>query len=129
LYFIIYWVLTYWLHGAAFTSACHLSLSWAYQWINPGLNHQFVFHNMICLYGKELFAPHPTPELEYYPLSAVHDCLFNIFAATLRIGGHSIICNLRMCHAVVIGTHLSWLYCILWWISYKNWFRKYSQYV
>jgi hypothetical protein len=26
----------------------------------------------------------PTPKLKYHPLSAVRDCLFNIFAATLR---------------------------------------------
>jgi len=29
-------------------------------------------------------APRPTPKLEDHPLSAVHDCLFNIFAATLH---------------------------------------------
>jgi hypothetical protein len=42
------------------------------------------------------------------PLSAVHDCLFNIFAATLHIGGRSSIRNLRTRHAMVTGTHLSW---------------------
>jgi hypothetical protein len=30
-------------------------------------------------------APRPTPKLEDHPLSAVHDCLFNIFAAILHI--------------------------------------------
>jgi len=39
-------------------------------------------------------------------LSAVRDCLFNIFAATLHIGGRSSIRNLRTRHAVVAGTHL-----------------------
>ena len=38
---------------------------------------------------------------------AVSNCLFNIFTATLRIGGCSSIHNLSMCHAVVTGTHLS----------------------
>ena len=38
-------------------------------------------------------------------MSAVHDCLFNTFAATLHIGGGSSIRNLRTCHAVVTGTH------------------------
>jgi hypothetical protein len=38
-------------------------------------------------------------------LSAVHDCLFNLFAATLHIGGRSSIRNLRTRHAVVTGTH------------------------
>jgi len=38
-------------------------------------------------------------------LSAVHDCLFNLFAATLHKGGRSSIRNLRTRHAVVTGTH------------------------
>jgi hypothetical protein len=29
-------------------------------------------------------APRPTPKIEDHPLSAVRDCLFNIFAAILR---------------------------------------------
>jgi hypothetical protein len=33
-----------------------------------------------------------------------HDYLFNLFAATLHIGGHRR--NLRTCHDVVTGTHL-----------------------
>ena len=41
------------------------------------------------------------------PLVAVRDCLFNIFAATLHIGGRSSIRNPRTRHAVVTGTHLS----------------------
>jgi hypothetical protein len=41
-------------------------------------------HNIIIFYGKELLAPHPTPKLEDHPLSAVRDCLFNVFAATLH---------------------------------------------
>jgi hypothetical protein len=55
-----------------------------------------------------LFAPHPKPKLDCHPLSAVRDFLFNIFAATLHIGGCSSIHNLRTCHAVVTGTHSSW---------------------
>ena len=45
-----------------------------YQWINPGWRHHFIFCNLIRYYGEELFAPHPTLKLEYYPLSAVFDC-------------------------------------------------------
>ena len=41
-------------------------------------------------------------------MSAVHDCLFNIFAAILHTGGRSSNRNLKTCHAVVTGTHLSW---------------------
>ena len=51
-----------------------------------------------------LLAPRPTPKLEDHPL-AVHDCLFNLFAATLHVGGRSSIRNLRTRHAVVTGTH------------------------
>jgi hypothetical protein len=32
-----------------------------------------------------LLVPRSTPKLEEHPLSAVRDCLFNIFAATLHI--------------------------------------------
>jgi hypothetical protein len=54
-------------------------------------------------YG-ELLAPRPTPKLEDHPLSAVRDCLFNIFTATLHIGGRSSIRNLRTRHAVMTGS-------------------------
>jgi hypothetical protein len=40
--------------------------------------------NIIIFYGEELLAPRPTRKLEDHPLSAVHDCLFNVFAATLH---------------------------------------------
>ena len=40
--------------------------------------------NMIRFYGDELLALRPIPKLEDHPLSAVRDCLFNIFAATLH---------------------------------------------
>jgi len=39
-------------------------------------------------------------KLEDHSLSAVLDCLFDIFAATLHIGGRSFIRNLRTRHAV-----------------------------
>jgi len=37
---------------------------------------------MIRFYGEEFLAPCPTPppQLEDHPLSAVRDCLFNIFS-------------------------------------------------
>jgi len=53
-----------------------------------------------------MLAPCPTPKLEDHPLSAACDCLFNIFAATLHIGGHSSVRDLRTHHAMVTGTHL-----------------------
>ena len=49
--------------------------------------------------------PRPTTKLEDHPLLAVRDCLFNLFTATLHIGGHSSIRNLRTRHAMVTGTH------------------------
>jgi len=38
-------------------------------------------------FGEELLAFRPNPKLEDHFLSSVRDCLFNIFAATLQIGG------------------------------------------
>jgi hypothetical protein len=35
-------------------------------------------------YGEGLSAPRPTTKLEDHPLSAVRDCLFSIFVATLH---------------------------------------------
>ena len=66
----------------------------------------FMIRNKISFYREELLATRPAPKLEDHPLSAVHDCLSNIFAATLHIGGRSSILNLRTHHAVVTGTHL-----------------------
>jgi len=40
-----------------------------------------------------LLAPRPTPKLEDHPLSAVRDCLFNIFSDTIHIGGRSSVRN------------------------------------
>ena len=67
----------------------------------------WTFRNKIRFYGEELLAPRPTPKLEDYPLSTVHDCLFNIFAASLHIVGRSSIRNLRTRNAVVTATLLS----------------------
>jgi hypothetical protein len=67
----------------------------------------YTFRNRTRFYSDELLAPHPTPKLEDHLLSAVRDCLFNIAAAILHIGGLSSIRNLRTRHAVVTGTHLS----------------------
>ena len=60
----------------------------------------FFFH------GEELLVPRPTPKLEDHPLSAVRDCLFNLFTAPLHIGGRSSIRNLRMHHAVVTDSQI-----------------------
>jgi hypothetical protein len=43
------------------------------------------FRNRISFYSGVLLAPRQIPKLEGHPLSAVLDCLFNIFEATLSI--------------------------------------------
>ena len=82
-------------------------LGWSYQSISPGLSLcLWIFCNKIRFLSEQLLAPRPNSKLEDHPLSAVCDCLFNIFAATLHIRGRSSIRNLRTRHAVVTGTHL-----------------------
>ena len=49
----------------------------------------------------------PKPNLEDHSLSAVRECLFNIFAAILHTGGRSSVRSLRTRHAMVTGTHIS----------------------
>jgi hypothetical protein len=72
-----------------------------------------MIRNKASFYGEELSTPPPTPCLGDHPLSAVRDCLFNIFAATVHIGGRSSIRNLWSGHGVVtdagVWTGSSWL--------------------
>jgi hypothetical protein len=77
------------------------------QSINPGPRFTLWQFRNLRFYGDELLAPRPTSKLEDHPLSAVQDCLFNIFAATLHTGGRFSIRNLRTRRAVVTGAHLS----------------------
>jgi hypothetical protein len=65
-----------------------------------------MFRNKASFHREELSAPRPTPRLEDHPLPVVRDCLFEIFAATLHIGGRPSTRNLRTLHVVVTGTHL-----------------------
>jgi hypothetical protein len=88
-----------------FTSSLHWSLPWARLiqsitphpiYVNfpklrfsirrtfPSTRHCLTLHNKITFYG-ELLVLRPTHELEDSPLSAVRNCLFSIFAATLYI--------------------------------------------
>jgi hypothetical protein len=55
------------------------------QSISPGPRRFETFRNNNNFYGEWLLAPRPPPKLEDHPLSAVHDCLFNNFTATLHI--------------------------------------------
>ena len=84
-----------------------ISRSFVSPCISPGPRFTlWLFRNMIRFYGEELLAPYPTPKLEDHPLSVVRDCLLNITAAALYIGGLSSFRNLWTRHAVVTGTHL-----------------------
>ena len=89
-----------------FTHARHLSLSSAILGrtktsVQSRVLSVWTFRNVKRFWVEELLAPSPTPKLVDHLLSAVRDCLFNIFAATLHIGGRSSICNLTTRHAVV----------------------------
>jgi hypothetical protein len=44
-----------------------------------------MFLNTVFFYVEDLLAPRPNPRVEHLPLSAVRDCLFNVFAAALHI--------------------------------------------
>ena len=67
----------------------------------------WMFRNRILFTVKSCKHFVQPPKLEDHPLSVLRDCLFNTFAGTLYIGVQSSIRNLRTCHAVVTGTHLS----------------------
>ena len=76
----------------------------SYQSISPGPRLcLWTFRNKIRFNREELLAPRPNPKMEDHHLSAAHDCLFNIPAATLHIGGRSSIRNLRTCHVMLTG--------------------------
>jgi len=82
--------------------------------MSPGPSLMYLFRNKANFYSEELLAPRPTPKLEGHTLLPVRDCLFNIFAATLYIGGRSTIRNLRAHRIVTTGTGLSWKICIIY---------------
>ena len=81
---------------------------------SPGPRHMYPFRNKDSFYGEKFLAPRPTPKQEDHLLSAVHYCIFNIFAATLHVGGRSSIRNLRTRHAMLTGTHLCLVYHYLY---------------
>ena len=47
-------------------------------------------------------------KLQEYLFSAIWDCLFNLFAVTLHVGGRSSICQPRTRYVRLKGTRLSW---------------------
>jgi hypothetical protein len=66
-----------------------------------------MFHHKGSFYGEDLSAPRSTPKQEDNPMSAVRDCLFNIFVANLHIRGRSSIRKHMTRNAVVTLAHLS----------------------
>jgi hypothetical protein len=80
----------------------------SYQSISPDpILWLWIFRNKDSFSQWGVVTPRPTSKLEYHPLSAVRDCIFSIFAATLHIGGRSSIRNRRTRHAVMTGAHLT----------------------
>jgi hypothetical protein len=78
-----------------------------YQSVRPGPGHVYLFCNKATFYSNELLGPRPTSNLEDHPFLAVLDCLCTISMPSFHVGGRSSVRNLRTCHAVVTGTHLS----------------------
>jgi hypothetical protein len=66
-----------------------------YRKISLGSRHMYSFRNKASFYGEELMALRLTPKPKNHPLSAVRDCLFNIFTTILHTGGRSSIRNLK----------------------------------
>jgi len=74
-----------------------------------------MFCNILSFYSEELLAPRPTAKLEDSPLWTACNCLFNMFCSYLPyLKPVPPFPNLRTCHAVVTGTHLSIFICILY---------------
>jgi len=78
----------------------------SYQRIDSSPTHVFMFRENASFYG-ELSETRPTSKQGDHTLSAVRDCLFNIFAATLHIGGRHSNRNLMTRHAMVTGIRFS----------------------
>jgi hypothetical protein len=91
------------------------------QIIRPGPRLCVVFRNKYLVLRGRVVKPRPTPRLEDHPISAVRDCLFNIFAATLHIWRPSPLSATR-------GRAMPW-----WQWTHLTWFqelrpRKFSMY-
>lgn len=78
----------------------------SYQRIRPSLRQMYPFIKKASFKGGEMSPPCLNPKLKDYSLSAVCDCLCNIFIAIFHIGCCSSNRNLRTGHALVTGTHL-----------------------
>jgi hypothetical protein len=98
--------------------SCHFSIAWVVPKDQSRPEANIPVSSEGQFYGEEL-ALLTTPMLEYHPSSAVRDCLFNIFAASLHIRGRPSTRNLKTRHIEMTGTHfpLRSLYFV-WQISF-----------
>ena len=77
-------------------------------------------------HGEALLAPCPTPKLEDHPSSAVRDCLFNLFAATLQVSRGLVsqigrwVVTQRQPMMIINCTVFSIIICLsmVWWENY-----------
>jgi hypothetical protein len=84
-------------------------------WVVPGIcpipMPCVALSSLLFFYCEDLLVPSLTPKLEAHPLSTLHDCLFNISAATLHIWGSFIPSafseGVMLCWQV---THRTWLH-------------------
>jgi len=70
--------------GDSLHSLFQISYPFSIAYVVPKKSVHFrgpVYRFVTSYRGEKLLAPHPSPKLEDHPLSAYHDCLFNIFAA------------------------------------------------
>ena len=83
------------------------STTWVAKRISQSPRTSEEFHTYYVLNGEELLAPRSTPRLEYHPLSAVGNCLINIFVATLHTEAVPPPATWGRDHAAMARTHLS----------------------
>jgi hypothetical protein len=99
-------------------SHIHFSVHGSFcQRIWPSLRLFRTLHNNLGVLLWEVVSPHPTPKLEDHPLSAVRDCLFNIFAATLHIWRPSPA-------SVTWGRTMPWWRTHLTWLDANKWIQR-----
>jgi hypothetical protein len=87
--------------------SCSFSIAWVTQKDQSRPEEIMAVSWQAFFYGEELVAPRQNYKMEYHPLSAVDDCFFSIFAASLHIRGCSSDRTPRTRHCVATEIHLS----------------------
>jgi len=82
------------------------------------------FRSKVSFYGEDLTTCGPNPKLMDHALSAIRDCLFNIFAASFHVGVCSTIHDLLTRHVVVTDSkvpvsvdHIVQVRLVGWWMN------------